>query len=486
MKNFKTLALAAGVGFSILSCSDDDLPYYPPPTSPVVEGEVIGNAQIWVTTGDQSVLLSQGEDLDIIDNPATENPSIRVDATQAYQEIEGFGAALTGSSAYLINRLDPAAKMALLDDLFNAETGIGISYLRMTIGASDFSLSDYTYNDLPRGEEDPDLSQFSIAEDEKHIVPVFKDILQIAPELKIMGSPWSAPAWMKANQSLHGGSLKPQWYDTYANYFVKYIEAYGAHGIDIDAITPQNEPLHEAGYPSMRMEAAAQAEFIKNNLGPIFQQNELNTKIVAYDHNFDEPGYPISIYEDAEAAQYIAGSAFHAYAGDVSAMSAVHNAFPDKGLYFTEISGGEWASDFSDNLMWNTKNITMGATKNWSKNALFWNLALDDSFGPTNNGCQDCRGVVTISASGEIEKNVEYYAIGHFSKFVRPGAYRIASSDFDSGTGLSNVAFENPDGSIVLVVLNESSSARTFSVIVGESSFSAEIAANALVSIVWE
>lgn len=483
---YKFLVLLILVGVVLSSCSEDEEPNYLPPPSPTPVGEVVGQAELWATSGDQSKLLAQQNDLDIIDNTESDNPTISINVSEKFQEIEGFGAALTGSSAFLINRLNDTQKTGLLNELFDPEAGIGISYLRMTIGASDFSLSDFTYNDLPQGQEDPELLQFSIAEDEKHVVPVFKSILSIYPDLKIMGSPWSAPAWMKTNQSLYGGSLKPSWYDTYADYFVKYIDAYEEYGINIDAITPQNEPLHEAGYPTMRMEATAQAEFVKNSLGPAFEENNLNTKIIAYDHNFDEPGYPITIFEDEEASQYVDGAAFHAYAGDVSAMSSVHNAFPEKNLYFTEVSGGEWATGFSDNLKWNIKNILIGTTKNWSKTALFWNLALDENYGPTNNGCQDCRGVVTIFGSGEIQKNIEYYVIGHFSKFVRPGAYRIASTEFDSATGLSSVAFENTDNSKVLVVLNESSSAKTFTVVTGDTSFSSNIDANSVVSIVWE
>lgn len=486
MNLFKNITLLAGIGILSLSCSGDEEPYYPPPTPPQPVGEVVGTAEIWATTGDQSKLLSKQSDIDIIDKSETENPTITINASERYQEIAGFGAALTGSSAYLMNNLGASQKTALLNDLFDPEDGIGISYLRMSIGASDFSLGDYTYNDLPKGEEDPELTQFSIEEDEKHIIPVFRNILQIYPELGVMGSPWSAPAWMKTNQSLYGGSLKPEWYAVYADYFVKYIEAYAAHGIAIDAITPQNEPLHTAGYPTMRMEVEAQSDFIKNSLGPAFEEEGINTKIIAYDHNFDVPEYPLSILEDEEAYPYVDGVAFHAYAGNVSAMGTVHNAFPEKDLYFTEISGGEWATNFADNLKWNIKNILIGSTKNWSKTALFWNLALNENHGPTNNGCQDCRGVVTISGSGDVERNIEYYVIGHFSKFVRPGAYRIASTEFASSTNLSSVAFENVDGSKVLVVLNESSSARNFSVNTGKGIFNTGIDANSVVTIVWE
>ncbi|TDN94989.1 glucosylceramidase [Salegentibacter sp. 24] len=482
----KKYVLAAGLGILSFSCATEDEPTYAPPEQPAPVGEVVGQARVWTTTGTGSKLLSRQDDLDIYDNIESDHPTTNLDVSQQYQEIEGFGAALTGSSAYVINRMDANQKNALLSDLFDPENGIGLSYLRLTMGASDFSLSDFTYDDVPQGQQDPDLSEFSIAEDEKHVIPVLKDIMAISPELGIMASPWSAPAWMKTSQSLYGGSLQEKWYDTYADYFVKYIKAYQAQGIEIDAITPQNEPLHEAGYPSMRMEADAQANFIKNSLGPVFQQQGLSTKIIAYDHNFDEPGYPLRILADEQAYKYVDGIAFHAYAGNVSAMGAVHEAFPEKGLYFTEISGGEWATDFSENLSWNMRNILIGTTKNWSKTALFWNLALNENFGPTNNGCQDCRGVVTISGSGEIDKNVEYYSLAHFSKFVRPGAYRISSTEFESNTGLQNVAFQNTDGSLVLVVLNDSGSAKSFTVINGEESYTSNLEAKAVQTIIWE
>jgi glucosylceramidase len=470
-----------------MACSNDNDPQYEPPKSPDPEpnGEIVGSVEFWETTGDESSLLLEKEALDSYDTPQQAAYSISINPEEQYQEIEGFGAALTGSSAYLINELSNTAKIELLTDLFDVEDGIGLSYMRMTIGASDFSLEDFTYNDLPNGEEDTLLSQFSIEKDQAHVIPVFQDILSIYPDLKIMGSPWSAPAWMKDNSSLYGGKLRPKWYDTYANYFVKYIEAYGENGIVIDAITPQNEPLHEAGYPTMRMEAEAQAEFIGNHLGPVMEENSIGTKIIAYDHNFDRPDYPRTILEDPIAAQYVAGSAFHAYAGEASAMSTIHNEFPDKGLYFTEISGGEWATDFGDNLVWNIKNIFIGTTKNWSKNVLLWNLALDENFGPTNNGCSDCRGVVTIPSSGEIQKNVEYYALAHFSKFVRPGAKRIASTEAESGSGLFNVAFSNPDGKIALIILNESDSAREIAVDFPGESFVVSMKPKSVTSLTW-
>ncbi|MDX9905665.1 MAG: glycoside hydrolase family 30 beta sandwich domain-containing protein [Bacteroidales bacterium] len=453
------------------------------------EGPVrIGEAQVWLTRGDKSTLFQRQTDLLVMDSLITNHPVVRIDTSATMQEIEGFGAALTGSSAYLLHqKLDPAARAANLRDLFDPAEGIGISYLRLTMGASDFSLSDYTYNDLPAGQTDFELQQFSLARDLDDVVPVLKEIIEIAPDIRLMGSPWSPPAWMKTNGGLKGGKLKPEFYEVYAAYFVRYVQAMANQGIIIDAVTPQNEPLHfTAGYPCMEMQPEEQGDFIKNHLGPAFQQAGISTKIIIYDHNWDDTQYPISILNDAAAAQYIAGSAFHAYAGDVSAMSTVHNVHPDKGLYFTEISGGGWAVNFSDNLMWYMDNILIGTTRNWSKTALFWNLALNQANGPQNNGCSDCRGVITINSNnGMVVKNEEYYALAHFSKFVRPGAVRVSITIPQLLANMGIVSFLNPDGSKVLVACNHSAADRTFSAQQETRYFTATVPAKSVVTIIW-
>ncbi|HEY8920107.1 MAG TPA: glycoside hydrolase, partial [Chitinophaga sp.] len=385
-------------------------------TPPADTVAAAGKAKVWVTTGNQVKLLQPQKDIDITSGVPSAAAVINIDFTKKLQEVDGFGAALTGSSAYVINKLNTTQRKQLLQDLFDPQQGIGISYLRLTMGASDFSLADFTYDDLPAGQTDPGLTHFSIENDKADVLPVLKAIKELAPDLQLMATPWSAPAWMKDNGKLAGGRLKPEWYATYANYFVKYLQAMQQEGITINTITPQNEPLFEAKYPSMYMDAAMQAAFIKDHLGPAFQKNKLNTGIIVYDHNWDHPEYPINILNDAQARQYITGSAFHAYAGQVSAMTQVHAQHPDKGLYFTEVSGGAWATDFASNLDWNMSNLFIGAMNNWSKTTLLWNLALDSNSGPRNGGCQDCRGVVTIASGGNITYNVEYYAIGHLSK----------------------------------------------------------------------
>lgn len=469
------------------ACNKDSGPVVGPPTTP----DEIGRASVWLTTGDKTKLLSKESDVSITAPITATVPVITIDPAQTYQQIDGFGAAVTGSSAYLIKNLSTTKRNALVQELFDPNAGIGISYVRLTIGASDFSLEDYTYNDMPAGQTDFNLQNFSLSKD-ADVINVMKQIVSVNPDIHVMGSPWSAPAWMKTNGSLkyvngQTNKLKTDCYGVYADYFVKYIQGYAAEGITIEAVTPQNEPLHStAAYPCMQMEASEQINFIKNHLGPALQAASLPTKIIAYDHNWDNTNFAISVLNDAGAKPFVAGSAFHAYAGNVSAMSIVRNAHPDKGLYFTEVSGGEWATNFSDNLQWNMSNIFIGTTKNWSKNVLLWNLALDQNFGPKNNGCSDCRGVITITTDGTINRNVEYYTIGHFSKFVQTGAYRIASTITESVANVDFVSFVNTDGSIVLVMANNNDAMKSLAVKQGTGQFTYSIPAKSVATITWK
>jgi len=457
----------------------------PGPPAPPAE---IGKAAVYLTTGDESKLLHKESDISIVRAQDTPVPVITIDASQKFQEIEGFGAALTGSSAYLINRkLGAGSRATLLDDLFDPVKGIGITYLRVTLGASDFSLEDFTYDDMAAGETDFSLGHFTIDKDRENVVPVLKAITRVSGEVKIMATPWSPPAWMKTNGSLRGGKLRTDCYGVYADYFVRYIQALKAEGIMIDAVTPQNEPLYyTAGYPCMEMQADEQTAFIKDHLGPAFEAAALKTKIIVYDHNWDHPEYAMAILNDAAAKAYVAGSAFHAYAGNVSAMTTVHAAHPDRGLYFTEISGTDQFTVFSDNLQWNMDNVFIGTTKNWSRTALLWNLALDENHGPTNNGCADCRGVVTINASGNVIRNVEYYSIGHFSKFIRPGANRVASGISSAVNGLNFVSFVNADGSRVLVISYNGGDNSQVAVKEGDAQFTYTLSPHSVTTLIWE
>lgn len=429
---------------------------------------------VYLTTPDQQQLFKQQAAI----GRSTDTTAINIlmDSSRQYQEIEGFGASMTGSSAYVMQQyLSPEKRKALLEDLFSSDNGIGINYIRMSIGASDFSTDPYTYDDMPAGQRDDSLRHFSIAHDQKDVVPVLQQVVGINPGIHIMGSPWSPPAWMKTSGKLEGGSLRPDAYDVYARYFIKYLRAFAAEGIKITALTMQNEPQYEAFYPSMKMTAPEQNTFIREHLGPLLEKEGLNkqTAIMLFDHNWNSPEYPISILDDSLTARYTAGAAFHCYEGAVGAMSKVHDAHPEKGLYFTECSGGSWSPSFADNLQYMVRQLLIGTVSNWSKNVLLWNMALDEKNGPTTNkpgtgkenrGCMTCRGVVTVnSGDGSIIKNIEYYALAHFSKFVRPGAKRIFSSSLPD-KGIENVAFLNADGSRVMVVINTTSEERTFSV----------------------
>ncbi len=434
----------------------------PMPTLTAIAGETV---DVWLTTGDERNKLQQQDNLNFSPGTGSNSLQIQVDESTVYQQMDGFGAALTDSAAWLIhNKLNTTQRDDLMSNLFSPSSGIGISYVRLPMGASEFVTSThYTYDDIPPGQTDPELALFSIAHDQAYIIPILQQAKSLNLQLKLMGSPWTAPVWMKDSGSFNGGSLLPGYYGPYANYFVKFVQAYQAEGLPIHAITVQNEPLHEGDdYPTMRMEADQQANFIKNHLGPAFVNAGINTKILIWDHNWDRPDYPLAVLSNEDARDYIDGSAWHCYAGTPDAQTSVHEAYPDKDTYFTECTGGEWDSDFASVLVWNFQNPFIGATRNWAKTVLLWNLALDENHGPHIRGCDNCRGIVTIHQNGMVDYNVEYYIIGHLSKFVAPGAYRIVSNTHDGQ--IETVAFQNPDGSKVLIALNSSTDLITFDV----------------------
>lgn len=451
--------------FAAINCSKTpaNASPQPVPVTPVTPVTPLkSDVAMWLTNSDQSALLQKQTTALTFNNVTNANPTIIVDTTSTYQTIDGFGFCLTGGSASLINALPAADQNALLRELFLSDsTHIGVSYIRISIGASDLSADDFTYDDVTSG-TDVNLNNFSIDREKTDLIPVLKKIVALSPTIKILACPWTAPVWMKVgtigNNGFTGGSLATVYYDAYARYFVKYIQAMKAQGITIDAVTPQNEPLNPNNNPAMVMQANEEANFIKNNLGPQFQASGLNTKIIVYDHNTDRTDYPMAILADAVASPFVDGSAFHLYAGNISALAAVHNTYPTKNIYFTEqytaSTGG-----FGGDLDWHVTNLIIGATKNWARNVLEWNLANDAGFGPhTNGGCNTCKGALTIS-SGNVSRNVSYYIIAHASKFVRPGAVRIASSEVSS---MPNVAFKNTDGSKVLIVTNSTGNTQNF------------------------
>ncbi len=443
--------------------------------------------QAWITSGDQTRLLAPGEPARF-GRHGLAATVIEVDPGTRYQRMAGFGAAITDASGHLIaTRMTAAQRAGLLQELFGRTgNGIGLSFTRLTIGASDFSSDHYSFNDMPAGQSDPELRQFSIDHNRADVLPTVKAALAINPQLKVMASPWSAPGWMKTSDSLIKGELKPSAYAAFAEYLNRYVEAYRAEGVPISALTLQNEPHFEPNdYPGMRVTPAARAAFIGGHLGPLLVKRNPGTELFDWDHNWNEPESPAAVLADPLAARYISGVAWHCYGGDVRVQSALRDARPDKDVWFTECSGGAWAPNWSDNLMYFARTLVIGGTRNWARGVHLWNLALDQNSGPHKGGCKDCRGVVTIdSGSGEVTRNVEYYALAHASRFVRPGAYRVAStSGYD---GLDTVAFRHgDDGSMVLLVANSAKQVRRVSVRVGGRHFSYTLPAVSLATFTW-
>lgn len=436
---------------------------------------------VWLTDPSQNMLFQQQADLSFI--KAAGNPNITVDPKQSFQTIDGFGFTLNGGSAQHLLNMGAAQRKALLEELFGTKGNqIGTSYLRLSIGASDLNDSVFSYNDLPTGETDVAMQKFDLGQDKKDIIPVLKEILSINPKIKLMGSPWSPPTWMKTNNDTRGGSLKPEYYAAYALYLVKYVTEMQKQGIAIDAITVQNEPLHPGNNPSLLMLAKDQAEFVKKHLGPAFKKAKLKTKIIIYDHNADKPEYPISILDDAEAKQYIDGSAFHLYGGKIEALSKVHEAHPDKNIYFTEqwVGGpGNIKTDFP----FHVEHLIIGATRNWAKTVLEWNLAANSKYEPFTDrgGCTSCLGAVTIDGN-EVKRNPAYYIIAQAAKFARPGAVRIASN---SSKELPNVVFRNTDGKLAMVVINRSKEQKNFTVGYNDKTVQVSLNSNAAATLVW-
>lgn len=454
-KKLLNLFLAIGLSSCAQSSGSDGEDNNPTPTP------ITNQVDFWKTKGDETAKLQKQTTILAFSTAANTYPNIDVSESQTFQTVDGFGFTLTGGSVEVINQLSATKKQELLQELFGTgENGISINYIRLSIGASDLNSTVFSYNDMPAGQTDVNLTNFSLDADAT-LIDLLQDILAINPNIKIMATPWSPPVWMKDNASSVGGSLLPQYYSAYAQYFVKYIQGMQAEGITIDAITPQNEPLHPGNNPSMFMSATQQANFIKNNLGPAFQSAGITTKIVIYDHNCDNTTYPTSILSDSNASAFIDGSAFHLYAGDISALSTVRNAFPNKNVYFTEQYTASTGS-FGGDLKWHLKNVIIGSMRNWSKTALEWNLANNGSFGPhTNGGCTTCKGAITVNGSSSYVKNVGFYIVGHASKFVPAGSQRIASTQTGN---LNSVAFKTPAGKKVLIVENDGNTFEIFNI----------------------
>ncbi|MBO0779299.1 MAG: discoidin domain-containing protein [Ktedonobacteraceae bacterium] len=450
-----------------------------------------GSVSVWMTTADLKQHLASQKSASFATGNGSSVIKINVDENKTYQQMDGFGASITDASAWLINnKMSKSQRDALMQALFDPVKGIGLDFLRQPMGASDLTrpapeVGEYSYDDMPKGQTDPTLAHFSIDHDKAYIIPVLKQALQINPKIKIMATPWSPPGWMKTTDSMEGGTLNADAYGPYANYFVKFIQAYQAEGIPIYAISAQNEPLYVPdGYPGMSMPADQQANFIKNYLAPAFAQNHITTKILGYDHNWDAPDYPTTLLNDSGVNAAIAGTAWHCYAGSVETQTQVQQAFPGKDTYETECSGGLWEQN---NGLPGTMNLVIGVARNWGKSVVRWGMALDPDGKPnlgTGAACSQCQGVVSINqSSGSVTYRGDYYGLAHASKFVVPGASRIDSSA--GSNGITNVAFKNPDGSKVLVVYNTASSTQSFVVQWGGQWFSYTLPGGAVATFKW-
>jgi glucosylceramidase len=433
----------------------------------------------WVTKADRTSLFVKQEKTIPFGNDRGRNIPIIIDENQELQAIDGFGFAMTEGSAYHLHKMSPEVRAKILKELFGTEGNeIGVSYIRLSLGASDLNNFVYSYNDLNEGETDFELKKFDLGHDRDDIIPVMKEVLAINPNIKILASPWSAPKWMKTNNAVKGGALKKECYDVYARYFVKYISEMKKEGIVIEAVTIQNEPLNSNNTPSMTWYFQEHAAFIKDHLGPQFKEAGIKTKIIIFDHNCDRPDYPLAILSNPETAQYIDGSGFHHYGGYISSMSTVHLARPDKNIYFTEQMLIEQPNSPNINIAVSVKRLIIDVMRNWSKNTILWNLAADAKNKPhtDNGGCPMCQGAITIEGN-EVTRNIAYYTIAHASKFVVDGSKRIASTQaFDKAVDLMddeehretrratiiehsevlpNVAFKTPEGKIVLIIAND-------------------------------
>lgn len=455
------------------------------PASPYLK--MIPAVEAWVSTADHRLRLAPQSDIPLMAR-GDEDADIDVDIATRHQVMDGFGASMTDASAWLIrNRMSATQRHALLEELYGQPPNLNLNMMRLTIGASDFSLNIYTLDDMPFGEFDPQLKHFNLAPNLDYLIPVVRQALAFNPRLLIVSSSWTAPAWMKVNQNLIGGDLSPDYYDAYAEYLARYVDAYRQQGIPIFALTLQNEPLYSpVSYPGMTMDPATRASVIKL-LGPKLAKRPAKTRILEWDHNWAVPSQPLAVLADPEAARYVDGVAWHCYEGSPFEQGKVHRAHPDKDTYITECTGGDWPLDMNGELLWFSRNLLVTGTRQWARGVIYWNLALDEDHGPQFGGCRLCRGLITIdSETGKVTRNDEYYAIAHFSRFVEPGAVRVKSTDTDKDKGLANVAFQNStDGSIVMVVVNINTKARRMSVAQGDHRFEYDMPPESVATFVW-
>jgi glucosylceramidase len=438
--------------------------------------------RVWLTTDDQQNLLQPQSSVRFSTSTNT-SPTLVIDERARHQVVEGFGASMTDSSAYVLNEvLPPASLQAVMRSLFDRTQGIGVSFLRNPMGASDLARTRYSYDDLAAGATDPSLASFSIAPDQADILPLLEMARGINPQIKMMATPWSPPGWMKTTGSMIGGSLNASAYQSMAAYFVKYLQAYAAAGVPVDYISLQNEPLNvPTDYPGMSMTSAQELDFLGNYVLPALQSAKLSTKVLIYDHNWDQPVYPEAVLANAAivASPNLGGIAWHWYGGPPGAMTTLHNLFPGLKNYVTEASGGTWIADEVKQDF----EMIVHSMRNWASSYVKWGLALDQNRGPHDGGCGTCTPLVTVnSQNGTVSYPADYYTLGHFSKFVVPGSTELWSSN---APGLIDAAFITPNRDYVLVAYNDSSTSRTFQVWWRQRSFTYTLPALAGATFTW-
>jgi len=477
--------------FSFIGCKAEGL------ITPVVVPPVQKDVDVYVTSANKSMLfVSIPLSFSTTPNMAIES-TITMKPTVTYQKIDGFGAAITGSTCYNLLKMTAANRSKLLKETFDPTTGMGYSYIRISIGCSDFSMTEYTCCDTPG------IENFAIPfYDQRDLLPILKEILAINPNLKILASPWTCPRWMKVNNltdlqpynSWTSGQLNPLYYQDYATYFVKYIQAMKNEGISLESITIQNEPLNRGNSVSLYMSWQEEAAFVKTALGPKFSEAGLTTKIIVFDHNYnydnitDQMNYPVKMYADPDVAKYVDGAAFHAYGGDKSELLNVHNSFPSKNLYFTEMSIGTWNYTFDGDLMWSMRELGIGCLNNFSKSVIVWNFMLDENGAPNRQGgCTTCYGAVDISSKdyATLDKKSHYYVISHLSKAISTGATRISTTGYQT-SGLYYTAVENLDGTYGVVLMNENDTSLKVTLADDNHSFNYTIPAKSIVSCRWK
>jgi glucosylceramidase len=453
---------------------------------------------IWLTTTNDSAGrnvvrgLQQQAPIAFAASSPSGAQTITVDENAKYQQFVGAGASMTDTAAYLLNSsgaLSAATRDDVMTKLFSPTGGIGLDFLRNPMGASDLARYNYSYDDMPAGQTDPGLANFSIAHDQTDILPLTKQAEQLNPNLKLMMTPWSAPAWMKDNDDfIDMGWLESQYYAAYAQYFVKTIQAYQSAGVHVDYVSAQNEPTccgDGTSYPSMNWNGSGLDYFSVNDLLPAFHAAGIDTKLLALDYNWgnynDLGSVPLA---DATLRNdsLFGGIAWHGYGGDVSEQTTIHDQYPSVDAFDTEHSGGTWIANQQNEDM----NNIIDYTRNWGRTVTKWSLAVDQNMGPHNGGCGTCTGLITVhngdSRSGQVDYTVEYYDMGQLTKFVQPGAYRIDST---ANSTVPNVAWINPDGSKALIAYNGTSSTQSVKVNWGGESFTYDLPAATSATFTW-